>query len=121
MKSTPIRQVALWASLLLNLPSCGPQSSNPLPPTPSSFVNFETPHVSPLTMTPDGNLLLAVNTPDNRVELFDLTGDQPVHVGSVPVGLDPVSVRARTDNEVWVANHLSDSVSIIDLNTHNVI
>ena len=35
-------------------------------------------------------------------------------VGSVVVGLEPVAVAARSDNEVWVVNHLSDSVSIVD-------
>ena len=30
-------------------------------------------------------------------------------------GMEPVSVAARNDNEVWVVNHLSDSVSIVDL------
>ena len=37
------------------------------------------------------------------------------HTGSVPVGLEPVAVAARTDTEVWVVNHLSDSVSIVDV------
>jgi YVTN family beta-propeller protein len=31
------------------------------------------------------------------------------------VGLEPVAVAARTNHEVWVVNHLSDSVSIVDL------
>ena len=35
--------------------------------------------------------------------------------GSVPVGLEPVAVAARTDGEVWVVNHLSDSVSVVDV------
>ena len=34
---------------------------------------------------------------------------------SVPVGLEPVAVAARSDDEVWVVNHLSDSVSIVEL------
>ena len=37
------------------------------------------------------------------------------HRGSVPVGLEPVAVAARSDDEVWVVNHLSDSVSIVEL------
>ena len=37
------------------------------------------------------------------------------HAASVPVGLEPVAVAARTDGEVWVVNHLSDSVSIVDV------
>ena len=33
----------------------------------------------------------------------------------MPVGLEPVAVAARTNTEVWVVNHLSDSVSIVDV------
>ncbi len=76
-----------------------------------SFVNWETPHVHPLDVTPNGQWLLAVNTPDNRLEVFDLQSATPVHVSSIPVGLDPVSVRARSNAEAWVVNHVSDSVS----------
>ena len=85
-----------------------------------TFVNFETPHVSPLDMTPDGSKLLAVNTADNRLEVFALTPAGPVKAGSIPVGLDPVTVRARTNTEAWVVNHISDSVSIVDLQTLRV-
>ncbi len=91
-------------------------------PAQSSFVNFENPHVHPLDTTPDRTKLLAVNTPDNRLEVFTLDANGlPVWTGSVPVGLDPVSVRARTNTEVWVVNHISDSVSIVDLTTMNVV
>ncbi|HEX6883343.1 MAG TPA: hypothetical protein VF530_08175 [Planctomycetota bacterium] len=81
----------------------------------NALVNWETPHVSPLARTPDGMRLLAVNTPDNRLEVFDLGTGTPVALLSIPVGLDPVSVRARTSTEAWVVNHVSDSVSIVDL------
>jgi YVTN family beta-propeller protein len=84
------------------------------------FVNWETPHVHPLELTPDGATLLAVNTADARLELFDVRGDVPVSKGSVPVGLDPVTVRAHGDREAWVVNHVSDSVSIVDLPTLRV-
>ncbi len=86
-----------------------------------SFVNWETPHVNPVDMTPDGSRLLVVNTPDARLEVFDLSGGDPQHFATVPVGLDPVSVRARTNDEVWVVNHISDTVSIVDLGTLNVV
>jgi DNA-binding beta-propeller fold protein YncE len=33
----------------------------------------------------------------------------------VSVGLEPVAVAARSDSEVWVVNHLSDSVSVVRL------
>jgi uncharacterized membrane protein YccF (DUF307 family) len=48
----------------------------------SSFVPFGTGQVRPLAMSPDGNRLFAVNTPDNRLEIFTLTEDGPVQRGS---------------------------------------
>lgn len=87
----------------------------------ASFVNWENPHVHPLDKTPDGTKLLAVNTADARLEVFDITSGTPIHMGSVSVGLDPVSVRARTNTEVWVINHISDSFSVVDLSAMNVV
>ncbi len=86
------------------------------------FVHFESPHVHPLELTPDGTRLLAVNTVDAQLEVFAVSSAAPylTLVGSIPVGLDPVSVRARTSNEVWVVNHISDSVSVVDLATMSV-
>ena len=77
-----------------------------------TFVNWESPHVSPLDLTPDGSRLLAVNTADNRLEVFTVTGGGLAAFGSVPVGLDPVSVRARSNTEAWVVNHVSDTISV---------
>lgn len=81
----------------------------------SSFTLFESGQVRPLALSPNGRLLFATNTPDNRLEVFELRTGAPTHIGSIPVGLEPVAVAARTNNEVWVVNHLSDSVSIVKL------
>lgn len=87
----------------------------------TGFTNWETPHVSPIALTPSGARLLAVNTPDNRLEVFAVgAGGALTKVRSIPVGLDPVSVRARTETEAWVVNHVSDSISIVDLSTGRV-
>jgi YVTN family beta-propeller protein len=86
-----------------------------------SFINWESPHVHPLEMTPDGGKLLAVNTPDNRLSVFSIASGTPRLVGEVPVGLDPVSVRVRTSSEAWVVNHISDTISVVDLSTLNVV
>lgn len=80
-----------------------------------SFTLFESGQVRPLASSPDGTRLFAVNTPDNRLEVFDVTGASIAHAGSVTVGLEPVAVAARTNGEVWVVNHLSDSVSVVDV------
>jgi DNA-binding beta-propeller fold protein YncE len=66
-------------------------------------------------MSPDKQLLFAVNTPDNRLEVFRIESNQLIRTASIPVGLEPVAVAARTDREIWVVNHLSDSVSIVKL------
>jgi YVTN family beta-propeller protein len=92
----------------------------PLPEAPSLFVNWENLSVHPLALTPDGSTLIVCNTPDARLEVFDVSGGLPVALGSVPVGLDPVSVRARSDSEAWVVNRISDSVSVVDLPTLRV-
>ncbi len=84
-------------------------------PATAAFTTFESGQVRPLAMSPDGTRLFAVNTPDNRLEIFSLAGATPTHVGSVPVGLEPVAVAARSNTEVWVVNHLSDSISIVDV------
>ncbi|MBM4247119.1 MAG: hypothetical protein FJ148_25555, partial [Deltaproteobacteria bacterium] len=89
----------------------------------ASFVNHESGHVRPLAMSPDGARLFAVNTPDARLAIFDVDPSGLTLVAEVPVGLDPVAVAARTraagETEVWVVNHLSDSVSIVTIDDAN--
>jgi len=87
----------------------------------NSFVNFETPPVHPVALSPEGNRLAVCNLPDARLELFELNSGQPVPTGNVVVGVDPVSVRFRTTDEVWVVNQISDSVSVIDLKSFRVV
>src|SRR5438045_4282755 len=81
----------------------------------ASFVTFESGQVRPVALSPDGTRLFAVNTPDDRLEVFDVGSAGLTHRDAVPVGLEPVAVAARTNTEVWIVNHLSDSVSIVDL------
>ena len=82
---------------------------------PETFTAFESGQVRPLALTPDGKLLFAVNTPDNRLEIFNVSGNRLTPAGSLFVGLEPVAVAARSNNEVWVVNHLSDSISIVSV------
>ena len=60
--------------------------------------HFESPHVHPVEISPDGTKLFVVHTADHKLSVFDLTGSAPVLVGQVPVGLEPVS-------ETWTAYH----------------
>jgi YVTN family beta-propeller protein len=86
-------------------------------PAAATFATFESGQVRPLAFSPDGTKLFAVNTPDDELEIFSVTGGSVSHVGSVPVGLEPVAVAARSNGEVWVVNHLSDSVSVVDVSS----
>lgn len=79
------------------------------------FITFESGHVRPLAMSADGTRLLAVNTPNNTLEVFSITPTGLTLQARVPVGLEPVAVALRSSTEAWVVNHLSDSVSIVTL------
>ena len=82
----------------------------------SDFVNFESGQVRPLALSTDGTHLYAVNTPDARLEIFSIIANGAlVHVGDVEVGLEPVALAVHNSAEVWVVNHLSDSVSVVDV------
>jgi DNA-binding beta-propeller fold protein YncE len=84
-------------------------------PYSQTFTAFESGQVRPLALTPSKKYLLAVNTPDAKLEIYKVKRDGLEYRASVPVGLEPVSVAVRNDNEAWVVNHLSDSVSIVVL------
>jgi YVTN family beta-propeller protein len=102
-------------------PKLSHRGAIPLPPTTNKFVNWETPQVHPLDLSPDESRLLALNTADDRLLIYDASASTPNLLAAVPVGVDPVSVRARTNSEAWVVNHISDSISIVDLPTARVM
>jgi YVTN family beta-propeller protein len=79
------------------------------------YTLFEAGQVRPLGMSPDETRLFAVNTPNGQLEIYDIGDGGLSLAGAVPVGLEPVALAARDDGEVWVVNHLSDSVSIVDV------
>jgi len=85
------------------------------------FVLFESGQVRPLALSAAGDKLFAANTPDNRLEVFDVTDAGLVHDQSIAVGLEPVALAVRNTREVWVVNHLSVSVSVVDLASGSVV
>ncbi len=109
--------VAAERSFLGGDPSPAKRAVRVAMPTDVDFVNFEAGHVHPIAFDPVASRLYAVNTPEARLSIFDVGADgAPVFAGDVPVGLDPVSLAIRPGtNEVWVANHLSDTVSVVDV------
>jgi len=81
----------------------------------SGYTNFETGPVKPLAISSDQRYLFVLNTADDRLEIFDTRGERLRSIGETAVGLRPVSLALRNDKELWVANHLSDSVSVVDV------
>jgi YVTN family beta-propeller protein len=87
----------------------------------AAFSNFESPHVHPMDLTPDGKRLLVANTAAGTLEIFDVAAGRVARSTVVNVGLDPVTVRAASNTEAWVVNHLSDSISVVDLERGTVV
>lgn len=78
----------------------------------SGYETSVSPQTDPIALAPSGHLYVA-NTTSNSVSVIDTATLQVV--SEIEVGLDPVTVAVRPDgNEVWVSNHVSDSVSVID-------
>jgi DNA-binding beta-propeller fold protein YncE len=94
------------------------------PLTFAGYTNFEVSHVHPIDLAVSGGTtrLLAVNTSDAMLEVFTIASDGSlVPERSIAVGLEPVTVLARTGSEAWVVNQLSDTVSIVDLDQGLVV
>ena len=129
----------LAAGAALTLAACGgpstpPAGAAPAPPvgggpapTPSSlagprpafgprdYVLFESAPVRPVLLTKSGTSLVVANIPDNRIEIFDIGPGGLTHRHAVPVGIEPVALAQTSDGLIWVVNHISDSVSIVDI------
>jgi DNA-binding beta-propeller fold protein YncE len=91
--------------------------------TTRSFTHFEARQTHSIALTPDGTRLLALNSPAASLSVFEVTAANaaPTRLAEIPVGLEPVAVRARTNDEVWVVNEVSDSVSIVSLSRKAVV
>ncbi|HYU34804.1 MAG TPA: hypothetical protein VEW48_21860 [Thermoanaerobaculia bacterium] len=117
--SSPIAAFSVLAWLVATLPAgAGARLADfktAAATRPGRFTLFESGQVRPLALSPSGKFLFAANTPDDRLEVFRVKNNGLEHRVSIPVGLEPVAVAARNDNEIWVVNHLSDSVSVVEL------
>src|SRR5580692_3229308 len=87
---------------------------------PSEFVNFEGAQTNPIRISADGTRLFALNTPNGTLSVFSLaTPSSPALIAEIPVGIEPVSVNINPnvagDNEAWVVNQISNSVSVVSV------
>jgi DNA-binding beta-propeller fold protein YncE len=82
----------------------------------AAYTNFEGAQTNPIRLNASGTRLFAVNTADARLSVFDLREPTaPRLLAEIPVGLEPVSVNPRSDDEAWVVNQISGSVSIVSV------
>jgi len=131
-----MKKLILLSTLVLSLSACSGSDSEKIgliPPTVApapivvpapivtpptniaDYIGFESAPVRPIAQTDDGNFLLVTNTSNNSLEIYRIDSSGTLtHQQSLPVGLEPVSV-AINSNKAWVVNHLSDSISIVDL------
>lgn len=110
IRTTQIPSLLVAAACLL--PHAGTKAAS----TDATFVNFEGKQTNPVRLSPDGTRLFAVNTPDARLSVFDTTNpSNPILIAEIPVGLEPVSVNPLNNEEAWVVNEVSDSVSVVSV------
>jgi DNA-binding beta-propeller fold protein YncE len=81
----------------------------------NDLTHFESAPVHPVEVSPSGNRLFAVHTADHRLVVFETNASPPRKIAEIMVGLEPVTVRARSQREAWVVNHMSDDISIVDV------
>jgi YVTN family beta-propeller protein len=90
-----------------------------LPGTAASIAQVSKHSSSAIAITAAGSTLLAVNPDSNSLTLMD-TVSQSV-ITELAVGVDPRAVAVSPDDaQAYVADQGSDSVSVIDLATHDV-
>jgi YVTN family beta-propeller protein len=106
--------VALWLGFSLAACTAAPYFA---PPERSAgFTNFETEPLRPLLLSADGQELYVLNTADDRLEIFAPTASGLSPLGEARLGLRPIAMTLRRPGELWVVNHLSDSVNVVDVN-----
>ena len=72
---------------------------------------FMSPHANPIVVR--GERVFVANTPADTIDVIDRSTREVMT--RINVGIDPVGLAMRPDGaELWVANHVSDSVSVID-------
>jgi len=107
--------LALVAAFALGCPD--PQSSG--------HQLFTSPQTNPLLVVEGEPWLAVANTTSGTVSIHDLRHLERADAGlvrEIPTGLDPVSLAQRPGSrEIWVANHISDSISVIDLDALDVV
>lgn len=82
----------------------------------AGFANLEPAQTNPIRLSSDATRLFAVNTANNSLSVFDVTHPaKPTLIAEIPVGVGPVSVNPRTNDEAWVVNQVSNNISVVSV------
>ncbi len=85
------------------------------PQAKANYIGFESAPVRPIAMSENKQFIYVTNTSNNSLDVFKLNDNgKMVLIQSVTVGLEPVAV-AVSGHMAWVVNHLSDSISVVDV------
>lgn len=88
---------------------------------------YLSPQINPMALSEDGTRLYVANTTSNSLTVLDVSNPlAPRTFAEIRVGHDPVSVAVLPggvdgDELVFVANHISDSISVVSRNRLAVI
>jgi YVTN family beta-propeller protein len=88
---------------------------------------FLSPESNPMTLSEDGTRLYVANTTSGTLSVLDVTNPTaPKPLAEIKVGMDPTGVAVlpggvNGDELVFVANHISDSISVVSRNRLAVI
>ena len=106
-----MRSLTVMLALMVAFTQTIAGQERPRPAAAVGHPSMESPHVNPIAVS--GGRVFVANTPAGTVDVISRSARKVVT--RIPVGVDPVSIAVRPDGkEVWVSNHVSDSVSVID-------
>lgn len=87
---------------------------------PASTTIFEADPVRPVATLKKSSHVLALNIPDDYLEIFHSDQGQLNHCGEVKLGMRPVALaivsEEKSDAVIWVVNQASDSINVVNLN-----
>jgi hypothetical protein len=85
----------------------------------TDYTLFEADPVRPVAVLEASGWVAVANTPDDFLEIFEPSRRGVRSCARIKVGMRPVAVAVvgeeRTRATLWVVNHLSDSISVVDL------
>jgi DNA-binding beta-propeller fold protein YncE len=130
MRDAPRRFLILPGLVLVTAAACGTSEAGDVtrlsdaqtgasPPLPGAYTLFEADPVRPVAVLEESGWVAVANTADDSLQFFEPTPSSLRARGALKVGLRPVAVAVVQESasraQLWVVNHLSDSVSVVDL------